>query len=158
MGAQTACEQAVTVAHVADVVLAAVGVLDAAGKAVAPDVDVMLGVAAHRGNAGGAGGHVNLAHVLHGHGEHAVGVVVAQVLLGGEGGLLQIGQRLHRVGVEACLVKEVLVKRNVLVDVDDSLPQALELDLLNLLVGHMQNLVLLTHVVSLSHYLSAALR
>ena len=158
MGTQTACEQAIAVAHVADVVLAAVGILDAAGEAVAPNVDVMLGVAAHGGDAGGAGGHVNLAHVLHGHGEHAVGVVVAQVLLGGEGGLLQVGQRLHRVGVEACLVKEVLVERNVLVDVDDGLLQALELNLLNLLVGHMQNLVLLTHVVSLSHYSSAALR
>jgi hypothetical protein len=54
---------------------------------VGPVVDVVLGVADHGRLAGGAAGGVQAGHLLARHGEHAEGVVVAQVLLGGEGEL-----------------------------------------------------------------------
>ena len=74
--AEAAGEQAVAVADLADVVLAAVGVPDAAREAVAPELQVVLGVAAHGRDAGGAAGHVDLADVLHRHREELVGIVV----------------------------------------------------------------------------------
>ena len=113
MRAQTAGEEAVAVADVDDVVLAAVGVLDAARKALAPDVEIVLGVAAHCRHAGGAGGHVNLLHLGERRGEHPVRIVVAQVLLGDERRLLEVVKALDRVRVKAGLVEALLVERHV---------------------------------------------
>ena len=147
MRAQAAGEQAVAVADVDDVVGAAVCVLDAAREALAPDLEVVLGVAAHRRHAGGAGGHVDLLHLGERRGEHAVGIVVAQVLLGHERGLLEVREGLDRVRVKARLVEALLVEGHVLVALDHGLLDALELDLLDLLVGRVENLL---HLAALS--------
>jgi hypothetical protein len=56
---------------------------------------------------------VDARQLLARHGEHAEGVAVAQVLLGGEGKLRQVGQLLQVVGVHARLVELGLVHRRV---------------------------------------------
>ena len=141
MRAKAAGEQAIAVADVDHVILATVCVLDAAREALAPDVEVVLGVAAHRRHAGGAGGHVDLLHLGERCGKHPVGVVVAQVLLGDERRLLQVVEALDGVGVKAGLVEALLVERHVLVARDHGLLDALELHLFDLLVGRVENLL-----------------
>ena len=54
MGTETTGEQAVAVAHVHDVIGAAVRKLDAAGEAIAPALEVAVRVATDRGDAGSA--------------------------------------------------------------------------------------------------------
>ncbi len=88
---------------------------------------------------------MNLADVLHRHGEHVVRIIVTQVLLGGEGSLGKVIKRLNRVGIKASLVKEVVVKLDVLVALDHGLLDALELDGLQLLVGHLQDVLRFLH-------------
>ena len=74
---------------------AAAGGAQRAGHDAGPGVDVVLRVADHRRFAGRAAGGVDAHDVVHGHGEHAERVGLAQVLLGGEGKPGQIGKRLQ---------------------------------------------------------------
>ena len=48
---------------------------------------------------------MNAQHLLARHGEHAEGVVLAQVVLGGEGKLGEILERLQVVRVSACRIE-----------------------------------------------------
>jgi hypothetical protein len=57
------------------------------------------------------------------HGEHAEGVVVAQVFLGGEGKLREVLQFLQVVGVHAPGVKGLAVVRNILVNAVQRVPE-----------------------------------
>ncbi|MNV75725.1 hypothetical protein D3C71_1690360 [compost metagenome] len=66
-------------------------------------------------------------HLFLGHGEHAVGVVVAQVVLAGEGELRQVFEALEVVGVDAALGKALAVQRHVVVGVLQAPAQALQL-------------------------------
>ena len=91
MSAQAAREQTVAVTHLHDVVLVAFTQLNAARKAIAPELQVVISVSAHRSNARGARRHMDFLHVRKRHRQHAVRICVAQVLLLNEGGLLQIG-------------------------------------------------------------------
>ena len=138
-------EEAIAVADVRDVLGTAVGIPDATREAVAPDVQVVLGVAAHRRDAGGAAGHVNLAHILLRHGKHAVWVVVAQILLGGEGGLRDVGKGFHGIGVKASLIKEIVIERHILIALDDGLLDAFKLDSLQLLMRHREDVLWFLH-------------
>ncbi|MNS53251.1 hypothetical protein D3C72_860020 [compost metagenome] len=127
MRAKPAGEQAVAVGDMHLVTLAPTRGTDRAGDHVGPGVDVVLGVAHHRRLAGGATGGVQAHHLLLGHGEHAVGVVVAQVVLAGEGELRQVFQALEVVGVGAALGKALAVQRHVVVGVLQAPAQALQL-------------------------------
>ena len=91
MSAQAAREKAVAVAYLHDIVLVAFAQLNAARKTFAPELQVVVGISAHRSNARGARGHMDFLHVRKWHRQHAVRIRIAQVLLLNEGGLLQIG-------------------------------------------------------------------
>jgi len=145
VSAETPREEAVAIAHVADVIGAAVHVLDAAGEALAPDPEVALGVGTHGGHACGAGRHVNLPDVAHRHGEHAVRIRITEVLLGDEGSPAQVIEGLDGVGVKARLVKAPLVERDVLVAGHYRPLEPIELHLLDLLVRHPKHFLLIGH-------------
>ncbi len=87
----------------------------------------LLRVAHHRRLAGGARRRVHAHHLLARHREHAERVVVAQVLLGGERELRQVGERLQVVGVHALRVEGLAVVRHVVVGALQRRLQALQL-------------------------------
>ena len=117
VGAQPAGEQAVAIGDVDLHARPGAGGAQRAGDDVGPHVDVALGVAHHRRPAGGAGRSVDAHHLRLRHREHAEGIGVAQVLLGGEGKLAKVGQRLEVVGMDAGGVELGAVMRDVLVGV-----------------------------------------
>ncbi|MNE26790.1 hypothetical protein D3C80_1201740 [compost metagenome] len=127
VGAQAAGEQPVAVGDVHLVALAATGGADRARHHVGPGVDVVLRVADHGRLAGGAAGGVDAHDLALRHGEHAEGVVVAQVVLAGEGELGQVLQGLQVVRVHALLIKALAVQRDVLVGVLQAPAQAFQL-------------------------------
>ena len=125
----------------------AVGVANATRKAIGPNLKVMFGVGANGRHTRGTAGHVNLAHLALGHGQHAIRIGIAQILLGYKRSLLQVIERLHGIRIEARIVKRLLIKRNVLVTVDDGLLDALDLNLFDLFVGHRQDILLFGHAI-----------
>ena len=122
---------------------------DAAGHHGGPGVDVLEGVAHHRGLAGGAAGRVDAGAVFAWHGEHAKGVAVTQIRLGGERELGDVGQALAVIGVHACRVEFGTVNRRIGVGVLQGLLQALELQAAQLvdagLFNRLQGEGFLTH-------------
>ena len=125
--AEAAGEQAVAVGDVQLHAGPAAGGADRARHHLGPGVDVALGVADDGRLAGGAGGGVDAHDLLARHGEHAEGIVVAQVLLGGEGELGEVGQRVEVVGMHAGGVERLPVVGHVVVDVPQRPLQPLEL-------------------------------
>ena len=135
MGAQAAGEQAVAVGHVHDVRLVDAGGGQAAAGQFGPVVQVAGGIAHHHGLAGGAAGGVQADDVVTGHGEQAEGVIVAQVLLFGEGQVLQIGQALDVAGFDAALVKAFAVEGHIGIDTGTKILQAAQLQGFDILAG-----------------------
>ncbi|MOA12124.1 hypothetical protein D3C78_1320930 [compost metagenome] len=133
MGAQTAGEQAVTVGDLHLVATPAARRADRAGDHVGPGVDVVLRVTNHGRLASGAAGGMQAHDVVHRHGKHAIGVVVAQVVLAGEREPGQVVQRFQVVRVHAQAVEALLVQRHVVVGVVEAPAQALQLVLAQLI-------------------------
>jgi hypothetical protein len=130
--AEAAGEQAVAVGDVHLVATPATGRADRARNHVGPGVDVVLGVADDGRFAGRAAGGVQSHHVVHRHGKHAVGVVVAQVGLGGEGEFRQVVEGLDVVRVHAQRIEALTVQRHIVVGVVQAPAQALQLMLAQL--------------------------
>ena len=145
MRTQATGEQAVAVADMHDVIDVATGIPNAARKAIAPAADVGVGVAGDGRDARRTAGHVNLLHVLARYGKELVRIGVSHVLLGGEGSLSDLLERLDGIRVEAGLVKGLLVELDVLVAVDERLLHALELQGLELAPLHVGDFVLVCH-------------
>ncbi len=101
-----------------------------------PDFHVMVSIPSHRHLAGGAAGGVDLPELAHRHGEHAKGVVVAQILLVGERQLGDVLQRLNVVGRHACFGVVFLVERHLLHAIGDCFLESLQLQLLQLRTRH----------------------
>ena len=120
-------EQAIAITHMHHVTRLGTACADAAGHHRGPGVDVFERVAHHRGLAGGAAGRVDAGALLSRHGEHAKGVAVAQIRLGGEGKLGDVGQRLAVARVHASGVELGAVHGRVGIGVLQGLLQALEL-------------------------------
>ena len=97
---------------------------------VRPVVQVLTGIADHGGFAGGAAGGVHANHLFTRHREHAEGVVIAQILLGGERKLRQIFQLLQVIRMHARCVEDAAVMRHVRVRMRQRPPQALQLQCL----------------------------
>ena len=135
MRAEAAGEEAVAVGDVADVAGTAARGADRAGDDVGPDVDVAPRVADDGGLAGGARGGVDAAELLARDGEHAERVGVAQVCLGGEGELREIGELLQVVRVDAVVVEALPVEGRVLVGVAERPFHAVELERRDLVAG-----------------------
>ena len=137
VGAEAAGEEAVAVGVEDDVLAARAGHAQRARHDRGPALDVALGVADHGGTAGGAGRGVHTHHLGHRHREEAVGVVVAQVLLGGEGEPRQVGQALEVGRPHAGGLEGVAVVRHVVVSMLQRPAHALELQRLQLGAAHL---------------------
>ena len=55
-------------------------------------------------------------HLLHGHGEHAEGIIIPDVLFGGEGQVLQVRQGAKVFGFEPHLIQALPVEGHQMVD------------------------------------------
>ena len=75
-------------------------------------------------------------HLAQRHGEHAVGVVEAQVLLGGEGEPMEVVEGLDILGDDPQLVELAAVAGDVLVGPVEGGLQALQLQLRQFLARH----------------------
>ena len=71
-----------------------------------------------------------------GNGEQAKRIRIAHILLHGKGKLLDVFERFDMVRVDACLIKALLVERDVLVAANGNVTQTLELKFLELRVVH----------------------
>ena len=70
---------------------------------------------------------MNARQLVAGHGEHAEGVVVAQVGFHGEGEFRQIAQVVQIVGVDPCGIKALTVERHIRIGVVQGFFQPLQL-------------------------------
>ncbi len=102
------------------------------GDQVGPHVEVAARVADGGRVAGGAGAGVHAHHLVARPREHAEGIVVAQVDLGGEGQVGDVAVAGHVVGLDAELVQLLAVERDVVVGVLQRRPQPLDLQLAEL--------------------------
>ena len=127
MRAEAAGEQAVAVGIVDDVARPRAAGVERARHQVGPGVDVARRVADHGRPAGRAARGMD-AHALFARdGQHAVGIGVAQVGLGGEGKALEIVELAEIVGMHARRLALGAVRRLVLVGMAQHGLQALEL-------------------------------
>ncbi len=92
-----------------------------------PHVEVILRVADHGLLARGAARGVDAHHIPHRYGEHAVGVVVAQVLLGGEWEAGKVGQRFQILRMDARRVEFLPVGGDARIGVRQRPAHALDL-------------------------------
>ncbi len=113
---ESAGEQTVAIGIVDDILPARAGGGQRTGHELGPGLNVAGGVAHHGGLAGGAGGGMDARNEVHGHGEHAIGVVVPQVALVGKRKFVQVRQDADVLGLHAGLVKPPAIKRNGVVD------------------------------------------
>jgi hypothetical protein len=127
MRAEAAGKEAVAIGHVHNVPGPRTGGAHGPRDDAGPCVDVPGGVADHGGFAGGAGGGVDARDPLPRDGEHAERVVVAQVLLHGEGEFREVGKVTQVVGVDADDIEGVAVMRDVFVGVPQRPAQAVDL-------------------------------
>ena len=88
---------------------------------------------------------MDLANILHGNRKHAIRVCIAKVLLGDERSTFKIVECLNRIRVESSLIEALLIEGDVLVTVNDRFLDALDLDLLDLLVGRSKDLLNFAH-------------
>ena len=91
MRTETACEEAVAVTYLNDIVFRRTTADEGAGHGFGPDVNVILGVADDGRLAGCSAGGVDSDDVLLGNGEEPKGIVVAEVGLDGRRKLGEVG-------------------------------------------------------------------
>ena len=137
MQPQAAGEQAVAKGDLDDVVAGDAAGGDDAGHEIGPVFNVLFGIGAHRGLARGARRGVDADDVLHGNSQHAEGVVVPDVILGGEGDVLHIRQDLDLVPAgDARRPQALVVKGHVIVAVIHHAAQALQLERFDIRAPH----------------------
>ena len=109
-------EEAVAVADLAYVALGGAGSHERSCAAIFPKVDIVLSVEGNNAAAGGAAGGVDAHAFLKRLCQQTVGVSVAQVCLGDEGQLVQIGGGLDILGLYALGIHHVTVVRYVIIN------------------------------------------
>ena len=136
VGSQSAGEQPVAVAHGERVVAGDAVGRQTAGHALAPHADVLAGVAYDGGVARGAAAGVDADDFALRGSLQAEGVVVAQVLLRGEGQLADILDGLYVVGADVQLLQLMAIEGHVVVDVLHDFVQAFALERAHLVAAH----------------------
>ena len=134
--AETAREEAVTVRHGEDVVARDAEGSQAARHALAPDADILAGVADDGRVARGAGRRVDADDFTLRSRLQAEGIVVPKVLLGRKRQLDNVVDRPDVGRREVHLLQLVPIERNVVVHVLHDLVEALALQLAHLLARH----------------------
>jgi hypothetical protein len=129
VGAEAAGEQAIAVGVLDDVARVQAAGGEAAHHDLGPHRHVVLGVGHDDGLAGGAAGGVHAHDVPQRGGEEPEGVGVAQVGLGGEGQLGQVGERLDVCRRQFACLQALAEKLDALVGMADDALQPVELQL-----------------------------
>ena len=109
--AQSASEHTIARGVLEHVALATAHHIQVAGNHVGPRADVVLRIDYDTGVASSTAGGVDAYSIVEVGSYEAEGVVVAQVLLRGEGNLAEVCQRVDGVGSDAQLPKTLLVER-----------------------------------------------
>ena len=90
VGSKTSRKQAVAVGHLDDVLLSKTCHGNAPGHTLAPDIDIPACVAHHRGLSCRSAGSMDSGNLGIGNREHAEGIGLPQIVLGGKRKLIQI--------------------------------------------------------------------
>ena len=124
-----------------------------------PCLEVLLGVAYHGGLAGRAGRAVDAHDVALGDREEAEGVLLAEVVLGGEGDLFEVVDALDVAGGQAGALEAIAIEGDALVDALDDFAEPLALEVLERASRHGLELrVPDCHADSLTRFSSAGIR
>ena len=133
MGAQAAGEQAVAVGDLHGGVFVAIADGKAARKALAPMLQIVFRAPDDRGLTGGAGRRMQAHDLRSRHGEQAVRIVVAHVLLKDERELRDVFERFQIARFDAGVLEALLIERDVVIRVLHAPLHALELQIAQLL-------------------------
>ena len=133
MGTQAAGEQAVAVGDLHGGVLIAIADGKTARKALAPMLQVVFRGTDDRCLAGGAGRGMQSGHLGARHGEQAVRVVVAHVLLKDKRELRDVLERFQIARFDAGVLEALLIERDVVIRILHAPLHALELQIEQLL-------------------------
>ena len=136
VGTQAAREQAVAIRDGEGVLTAYAIGGQTARHTLAPDADVLAGIAHDRGITGGAGRSVDADDFALRGGLQAEGIIVPQILLGREREFHDIIDRADVAWGEVHLLELVAVERDIVVDILHNLVQPLALQLSHLLAAH----------------------
>ena len=136
MGAKAACEKAVAVRHLEDVLLGGAVGGEASGYALGPVGKVITGVSGYDRLAGGTAGSVETDYVLERGGKCAKRIIVAQVLLLHKRQLADVVDRFDVAGLHPRFVHTLAIELNVVVSVLDDLDQPFALELAQLGAVH----------------------
>jgi len=128
VGPEPAGEQSVTVSIVHDVVFGQTRRHKTTGHELRPGLDVPVGVAHHGGTPGGARRGVETHHAAHGHGKEPEGIVVPEILFGGEGKARQVLQGLDVVGRHPRRIESAPIETHRVIHPLHHLLQALALE------------------------------
>ena len=129
-------KQTVAVSYLANVFLGAAHSHDGPGTAVLPQVHVVLGVEGHDSAAGGTRGGLDADALGLGNCQESGGILVAEVVLGDEGELVEVFDAVDVVGGDTLALHLGAVVGDVVIDVSHLLDQLLGLQSLHLLYGH----------------------
>ncbi|GAF26231.1 acyl-CoA synthetases (AMP-forming)/AMP-acid ligases II [Moorella thermoacetica Y72] len=133
---QAAGKEAIPVGVLNDIMPGGAAADEGPGHEFGPDVDVVAGVTNHRRFTGSARGGVDTYDLAHGHGEHAVGVVIPQILFGGERQSLQVVQALDVPRFQADLLEGPAIKGDIKKGPPDCCLEAFQLEFLQFCLRH----------------------
>ena len=147
MGTETAGKQAVAVAHLHHIAGAYITYGQHAGHTLGPHIEVVLSVGAYYGFACGAAGGMDALYLAHRHSLQAKGILVSQVIFGGERQLGYVIYRLDVFGFHAQLVHLPLVEGHLLIAGLDGFSQSLALQGAHFFAAHAFHLRVVNHCV-----------
>ena len=136
VGTKTAGEQTVAVGNVGDIVLGNAAGGKGSGHNVAPDLEVVTGVANDSLLTGGTGGCVDAYNVAQGCCKKSVGVIVTEILLAGKRKQMEIVHRFDVLGLYTHFDHLCSVGSHVVINALYGLPKALALKGLKLCTVH----------------------
>ena len=133
--AETAGKHTIAGRVLEHVALTAAHHIEVAGNHIGPRADIVLGIDNDTGITCGTTGRVDAHGIVQISAYQSVGIVVAQVLLRGEGDLAKIVERIDGIGRDTEFTETLLVEGRVQADLDGLL-EFLHLQLLELLSWH----------------------
>ena len=145
MQAQRAGEQAVAEGNLKNIVLRRSRGDRDARHLIRPVVEILLGVCAHRRLSRCAGRSVDAHDLLHRLSQHAEGIIVPDIILGGKRDVLDIGKRLDLISGYAGLFQPVMIEGDILIAVIHHPLEAFQLERFNFRAAHGFNFFLEKH-------------
>ena len=137
MGTQAAGKQTIAIGHLHTVPGTSARGFDGAGHTACPVLDILPGIAHHRGLTGGTAGGVHPHHLFHGHGKQSKGILGPQVILAGKRKFTEVGQGVEGRGCYAGGFEFLPVGSRVHVHVLQGGTQPLQLKRLQFVAGYL---------------------